>query len=60
MVKVFEGIVNYKLDLKHIEPTENDPKQRKPDITKAQTLLEFSPKINYEDGIKKTMEYFYN
>ena len=60
LVKVFEQIVNYKLDLKHIEATENDPKQRKPDITKAQTLLGFSPTINYEDGIKKTIEYFYN
>jgi UDP-glucuronate decarboxylase len=58
LVKVFEKIVNYKLNVKHIEPTENDPKQRKPDITKASLLLGFSPVVNYEDGIKKTIEYF--
>ena len=58
LVTVFEKIVEHKLYVKHIKPTENDPKQRKPDITKASTLLGFSPSVNYEDGIKKTMEYF--
>ena len=58
LVKVFEKIINYKLDVKYIEPTQNDPKQRKPNITKANLLLDFFPTINCEDGIKKTIEYF--
>ena len=58
LVIVFEKIINYKLDVKHIEATQNDPKQRKPDITKASLLLGFLPIVDYEDGIKKTMEYF--
>ena len=58
LVQVFEKIIGDKLDVKHIKPTENDPKQIKPDITKACLLLEFSPTVNYEDGIKKTMKYF--
>ncbi len=36
----------------------DDPKQRKPDIAKAERLLEFSPKIEIEEGFKKTIDYF--
>jgi UDP-glucuronate decarboxylase len=38
-------------------PTD-DPKKRKPDITKAKTLLNWEPKVSLEDGLKKTIEYF--
>lgn len=36
----------------------NDPKQRQPDITKAKTLLDWSPKIDRKEGLKRTYEYF--
>lgn len=36
---------------------QDDPKQRCPDITKAKKLLKWSPKINLEDGLKKTIKY---
>jgi len=36
----------------------DDPKQRKPDITKAKTILGWEPKILLEDGLKRTIEYF--
>ncbi len=42
-------------------PTENragDPKQRKPDITLAQTQLNWGPKIQLDEGLDKTIEYF--
>jgi len=38
----------------------DDPKKRCPDITKAENLLKWQPKINLEDGLKKTIEYFRN
>ena len=38
-------------------PTD-DPKQRRPDITKAKALLNWEPKINRADGLKVTYEYF--
>jgi len=38
-------------------PTD-DPKQRKPDITKAKTLLGWEPKISRSEGLKITYEYF--
>jgi UDP-glucuronate decarboxylase len=37
---------------------EDDPKQRKPDITQAQAVLGWEPKIQLEAGLKKTIEYF--
>lgn len=38
-------------------PTD-DPKQRKPDITKARELLGWEPKVPLEEGLAKTLEYF--
>jgi dTDP-glucose 4,6-dehydratase len=37
---------------------EDDPKQRKPDITKARTLLGWEPKVGLDDGLETTIEYF--
>jgi dTDP-glucose 4,6-dehydratase len=36
----------------------DDPKQRRPDITKAQEILGWEPKFNREEGLKLTYEYF--
>jgi dTDP-glucose 4,6-dehydratase len=36
----------------------DDPKQRQPDITKAREILGWEPKVNREDGLKITYEYF--
>ncbi|MEJ8818505.1 UDP-glucuronic acid decarboxylase family protein [Lacibacter sp. H407] len=38
----------------------DDPKQRKPDITKAKTLLGWEPKVSRAEGLKITYEYFKN
>jgi UDP-glucuronate decarboxylase len=37
---------------------QDDPKQRRPDITEAKTMLKWEPKINLEQGLIKTIEYF--
>jgi len=37
---------------------ENDPKQRRPDITRARTLLGWEPKVELEEGLKPTVAYF--
>jgi dTDP-glucose 4,6-dehydratase len=38
----------------------DDPKQRKPDITKAREILGWEPKIDRAEGLKITYEYFKN
>jgi dTDP-glucose 4,6-dehydratase len=37
---------------------QDDPKQRRPDITKAKTLLGWEPKIQLREGLERSMEYF--
>lgn len=37
---------------------EDDPKIRKPDITRAKTILGWNPKVDRETGVMKTIEYF--
>jgi dTDP-glucose 4,6-dehydratase len=37
---------------------QDDPKQRRPDITKAKTLLGWEPKIGLEAGLKMSLDYF--
>lgn len=36
----------------------DDPKQRRPDISKAKQKLNWEPKIQLDEGLKKTIEYF--
>lgn len=38
----------------------DDPKVRQPDISKANSILDWSPKIKREVGLKRTFEYFKN
>jgi len=37
---------------------EDDPKQRRPDITLAGKLLQWQPRVSLEDGLKETIKYF--
>lgn len=39
---------------------QDDPKQRQPDITKAQEILDWSPKVDRKQGLKITYQYFKN
>jgi dTDP-glucose 4,6-dehydratase len=36
----------------------DDPKQRKPDITKAGKFLNWKPEVSVDEGLKKTIEYY--
>jgi dTDP-glucose 4,6-dehydratase len=39
---------------------EDDPKQRRPDISKLKKISNYEPQIGFEDGIKRTALYFKN
>jgi len=52
---------------KHFDPApqivfeplpQDDPKRRCPDISKARRLLKWKPKVQLEEGLKRTLEYF--
>ncbi|MCL4528274.1 MAG: SDR family oxidoreductase [Chloroflexi bacterium] len=38
--------------------SERDPQRRQPDITRAQTILGWEPKVSLEEGLRKTIPYF--
>jgi UDP-glucuronate decarboxylase len=37
---------------------QDDPRQRKPEISLAQSKLDWVPKVNLDDGLKATIDYF--
>lgn len=47
-----------KSQIKYMPLPDDDPKQRKPDITRAQSLLNWTPKIQLREGLTKTAGYF--
>ncbi len=42
----------------HLPATQDDPRQRKPDITVAKEKIDWQPKHTVRDGIKETINYF--
>ena len=46
--------------LSYLPLPSDDPKQRCPDINKAETLLDWKPTINLHEGISRTIDYFKN
>jgi UDP-glucuronate decarboxylase len=46
------------IKITHLPLPQDDPKQRKPNIERAQSLLGWSPTIQLAEGLKKTVAYF--
>lgn len=44
-------LINPEVEIKKVENTPDDPKQRKPDITNAKELLGWEPKVKLRDGL---------
>ena len=40
------------------ERTQGDPQQRKPDISRAENLLNWTPQVILEEGLTRTISYF--
>ncbi|CAF0733240.1 unnamed protein product [Adineta ricciae] len=54
------NLVGSQASIVYKDPVVDDPKQRRPDITLAQTWLNWSPKISLNDGLNRTIAYFRN
>jgi len=52
------AIAESKSQIRYENLPQDDPKQRKPDITKARTLLGWEPKVNLETGLRLSVDYF--
>ncbi len=58
LARIVRDIVKSSSSIVHEALPVDDPKVRKPDITKAQRLLKWKPAVNVRDGIARTVEYF--
>lgn len=47
-----------KSKIKYLPLPEDDPKKRRPDISKAKKILDWQPQVSLEEGLKRTIEYF--
>ena len=52
------SLTGSKSQIEYRELPQDDPVRRKPDISLAQSVLNWSPEIPLEEGLKKTIEYF--
>ena len=53
-----QRLTNSKSEIKFLEKSEDDPSQRRPDITTAKTKISWEPKVTVEIGLKNTIDYF--
>jgi len=58
VVSCLGEIVGRKLDVKTLPLPSDDPVRRKPDSSRAESRLGWSPRVSFVDGLKKTVEYF--
>ena len=42
----------------HEQLPQDDPKQRKPDISKARRILGWEPRVPLDEGLRQTVQYF--
>lgn len=46
------------LKIVHLDPVVDDPQQRRPDLALAREYIGWNPQVGYEEGIRKTIDYF--
>jgi len=51
-------VTGSKSQIRHEPLPQDDPRQRRPDITKARQLLRWEPRIDLETGLRLSLEYF--
>ena len=52
------AVTKSKSGIQYLPLPQDDPKQRRPDITKARTLLGWEPKIDLRQGLELSLDYF--
>ncbi|MEK9179230.1 MAG: GDP-mannose 4,6-dehydratase, partial [Patescibacteria group bacterium] len=58
MARKIKELTSSSSEITYHDLPEDDPKRRRPDVTKAQKYLNWNPKIQLEEGLLKTITYF--
>lgn len=58
LAQTIKDLINSKSEIIMMPLPSDDPKQRQPDITFASSTLDWQPKIELDEGVLKTIEYF--
>ena len=58
LIEILNSIHPNKCKISYKKLPENDPKKRRPDITLANKILNWNPKIDLKSGLQKTIEYY--
>ena len=58
LAKKIISLTGSKSKIKFLDLPQDDPKQRKPDLTKAENLLDYTSSVTLDNGIKKTIDWF--
>ncbi|MFP3202675.1 MAG: GDP-mannose 4,6-dehydratase [Sulfolobus sp.] len=58
LAKMILRLTNSNSKIKFLPPRADDPPRRAADITKAKKILGWEPKVNLEEGLKRTIEWF--
>jgi nucleoside-diphosphate-sugar epimerase len=56
--QIIKDLIKSDADIVFEELPQDDPKSRRPDISKAKRVLNWEPQISLNDGLEKTIEYF--
>jgi len=58
--KIIKDMVGGESDITHKPAVEDDPQRRRPDISRAKSVLNWMPIVSLEEGLAKTVDYFKN
>jgi nucleoside-diphosphate-sugar epimerase len=58
LAEMVKNLTQSESKIEYHETDKDDPKKRKPDITKAKQILQWEPQVDLEEGLKETITYF--
>ena len=58
LAKKVIALTGSKSKIVHLPLSPDDPKRRRPDLSKAKKLLKWQPKVSFEDGLTRTISWF--
>jgi UDP-glucuronate decarboxylase len=60
LARIIISLTGSRSRLEYRSLPQDDPRQRRPDISRARQLLHWAPKVGVEEGLNRTIAYFDN